>query len=77
MKVDLYLKVVLGVIAVCLVWLCLGKVSFLPEAKAQGEREQSEVGRYQMFQGSYSWWAAEKEKRRDMESWGNPYANAQ
>jgi hypothetical protein len=25
MRVDLYLKVVLTVIAVCLIWLCLGK----------------------------------------------------
>ena len=47
MKVDLYVKAVLTVIAVCLVWLCLGKVELVPEAEAQ--LSSNSVGRYQLF----------------------------
>ncbi|MBA7492697.1 hypothetical protein ES702_03247 [subsurface metagenome] len=50
MKADLFLKVVLTVIAICLVWLCFGKVELLPEATAQSE---AKVGRYQLFQAHY------------------------
>jgi len=35
-KTDLYTKVVLTVIAACLLWLCVNNVTFVPAAQAQG-----------------------------------------
>lgn len=47
MKVDLYVRVVLTVIAVCLVGLCLGKMELTPKAEAQPTA--GTIGRYQFF----------------------------
>ncbi len=49
MKVDLYVRVVLTVIAVCLVWLCLGKVEVVQEAEAH--LSSGSIGRYQLVIG--------------------------
>lgn len=38
MKVDLYTKVVLSVIAVCLVWLCLNGITPIASAQAGSNR---------------------------------------
>ena len=38
MKIDLYTKGVLTVIAVCLVYLCLGRPAVFPTAQAQAQR---------------------------------------
>lgn len=51
MKVDLYTKIVLTVIAVCLILLCWGKLDFVPQVDAQIESEK--VDRYRLFRGRY------------------------
>jgi hypothetical protein len=38
MKIDIYTKGVLTVIAACLVYLCLGKPAFVSTAHAQGQQ---------------------------------------
>jgi hypothetical protein len=38
MKIDLYTKSVLGVIAACLVWMCFGALIPTASAQAQGQR---------------------------------------
>ena len=50
MSVDRYAKVVLTVIAVCLVWLSLGGPSVTPGVQAQGGR-QVEVKRVNVNEG--------------------------
>lgn len=44
MKIDLYTKVVLTIIALCLVWVCVKDVSVTQTASAQGTQPVSIVG---------------------------------
>jgi hypothetical protein len=41
MRIDTYTKVILTVIALCLIWLSLGGPSPLPSVSAQGKQTQS------------------------------------
>jgi len=41
MRVDLYTKMVLTVIAVCLVWIALGGPGLFPAVQAQGNNVQN------------------------------------
>ena len=51
MKIDLYTKGVLTVIAACLVYLCLGKPAFMPTAHAQTEPTKVLIAGWVDFNG--------------------------
>lgn len=44
MKIDLYTKVVLTIIALCLIWVCVKDISFSRTASAQSTQPVSIVG---------------------------------
>ena len=51
MKIDLYMKGVLTVIAICLVYLCLGRPAFTPTAHAQAEPTKVLIAGWVDFNG--------------------------
>ena len=53
MRVDLYTKVVLTVIAMCLVWLCLDRSQVSPVAHAQNEYQRMVIVGWQTANGEY------------------------
>jgi hypothetical protein len=51
MKIDIYTKGVLTVIAACLLYLCLGKPALLPTAHAQAEPTRVLIAGWVDFNG--------------------------
>ena len=48
MKPDAYTKIVLTIIAVCLIWMCVKEINFTPPVQAQAAPQPNEIVGFQL-----------------------------